>query len=157
MKSKIAAFILLIVAMLGLGASPALAASSDQTCQTFVADDNTIEKQVCVSTNAKKSELARWGYCSVSLPIDKISFYDLQGWCGDSVAMNRPSAGQCRYMGVWDNWSGSMGNNTDYPVTLWQSGSCSGTQLYVGGHIFEADLYPYGLGNAVSTIARPAV
>ena len=155
MKRKPVSLLLLIVAMLGLGASPALAAASDQTCQTYVADDNTIEKQTCVPTKAKKTELARWGYCNYNFPSGKLSFLDLQGWCGDSVLMNLPTAGQCRYMGQWDNWAGSAGNNTESRVTLWQAGNCTGTLLTIGGHIYEADLYPYGLGNAVSTIALP--
>jgi hypothetical protein len=166
MKKRLAAFALLLTAMVGLGAAPASAAppktlpaetqaqmASDGLACAYVAnDDNTIASKTCAP---EKAGMARWTYCYPPSVPGKIVFFDNQGWCGDSVAMNRPAAGQCRYMGAWDNWAGSMGNYTDYGVTLWQSGTCTGTLTTVLSHIYEPDLYVYGLGNAVSTIARP--
>lgn len=153
---KVAALVVALLASLGMVAVAApVSAAVPQVCQTVVADDNTVESQTCVPERQKKTELARWGYCPYTFPTGKLSFLDLQGWCGDSVLMNAPTAGQCRYMGAWDNWAGSMGNNTEYRVTLWQAGNCTGTLTTVGNHIYEPNLYDYGLGNAVSTIALP--
>jgi hypothetical protein len=146
-----------LFATLGLvaGASPANAGPTTQVCHTVAADDNTIESQTC-SPVATKAELARWGYCNVSPVAGKATFYDGQGYCASSVAMNYPQPGTCRYMGQWDNWAGSMVNHSGQGINLWDSSGCvSGTVLGVPTNYVVPDLYAANLGNKVTAIALP--
>ena len=155
MKSKFVALFLLIVTMLGLGASPALGASAPkQICHTVVANDNTIESQTCIPATDEKA-LARWSYCSGAATPGYITFWDNQGWCGDSVQMQIPADGQCRLMGAWDNWAGSVYNRTTRNLVLWASSYCGGTPFKtINWGAYDPDLYDDNMGNNTTSMAR---
>lgn len=174
MRNKIAALVVALMASIGMVAVAAPVAAAPKTipaetqaqmandgmsCVYVANDDNTIASKTCVPESVKKAELARWGYCSYTPSIDQLTFWDNQGYCGDSVNMNRPALGQCRYMGVWDNWAGSMTNYvtvTGYNTVLWQGTCGSSLFLNTGYGANKPDLYDssIGLGNAITNISR---
>ncbi len=154
MKRKLAALAVALLASVGMVAVAApVSAAVPQVCHTLVADDNTIESQVCVPAKDKAVELARWGYCSPATTANRVMFWDNQGYCGSSVAMNAPTSTQCRYMGQWDNWAGSAYNLTN-DVVLWAGSNCNTIPfLTLQNGYAHPDLYATSLGNAVSAIS----
>jgi hypothetical protein len=175
MQRRIAAIFAALVMTLGLGATfagPAVAApvaqavaltqaeitqaqiaAEPKVCHYVLNDDDTIASKTCP---AEKASVNRWGYCSPNWYNGKIWFWDLQGYCGSSVAMNYPAGNQCRYMGNWDNWAGSSYNLSTQDLYLWNAGGCTGLSGYVyllnGSAI--PDMYSIQLGNAVSSISQ---
>jgi hypothetical protein len=155
MKRKLAALAVALLASIGMVAVAApVSAAVPQVCHFVVADDNSIESKTCKPAPAAGT--TRWSYCPVSPLAGRATFYDSQGYCGSSVAMNYPQPGTCRYMGQWDNWAGSMVNHSGQGINLWNSSGCvSGTVLGVPTNYVVPDLYPANLGNAVTAIALP--